>query len=335
MEYAIETFDLTKKFIQVGRLTDYLYPARKKEVNALNGVSFKIKKGELFGILGPNGAGKTTLIKILCTLILPTTGTALINGFDICKEGENAKSSIGLVTGDERSFYWRLTGMQNLRFFASLLNFSSSDADKKIEEVLDFVGMKDKADDRFNSYSTGMKQKMAIARGLLNNPDILFMDEPTRSLDPTTSQNLRGFVKDKLVIDQKKTVVLSTHHLMEAEQMCDRVAMINKGKISACGTIQELRRLTEREKMYIVTVKDLSEDTIERLNNLDGVMDLEMQRMHDLTSLELRLSAEKVPLQDVIEMIIDGGGKIYDCSSKEMDLGDIFAHLIDGEGGVS
>ena len=334
MEYAIETFDLTKKFIQPRRLTDYLYPGRKEEVNALNGVSFKIKKGELFGILGPNGAGKTTLIKILCTLILPTTGTALVNGFDIAKEEEYAKSSIGLVTGDERSFYWRLTGMQNLKFFSSLLNFSSSDAEKKIDEVLDFVGMKDKADDRFNSYSTGMKQKMAIARGLLNNPDILFMDEPTRSLDPTTSQNLRDFVKDRLVIDQKKTVILSTHHLMEAEQMCDRVAMINKGKIRACGTLEELRKLIKREKMYVVTVKNISDDAIEKLSDLEGVTSLESHGMHDLTSLELGLSGEGILLQDVIEMIIGGGGKIHDCSSKELVLSDIFAHLIDGNGGV-
>ena len=335
MEYAIETFDLTKKFLQARRLTDYLYPGRKKEINALNGISFKIKKGELFGILGPNGAGKTTLIKILCTLILPTTGTAIINGFDIVKEEEFAKSSIGLVTGDERSFYWRLTGMQNLKFFASLLNFSSSDAEKKIDEVLDFVDMKDKADDRFNSYSTGMKQKMAIARGLLNNPDILFMDEPTRSLDPTTSQNLRDFVKDRLVIDQKKTVILSTHHLMEAEQMCDRVAMINKGKIRACGTLEELRKLIEREKMYVITVKNLSDDAIKKLSDLEGVKCLESHRMHDLTSLELRLSGEGMLLQDVIEMIIGSGGRIHDCSSKELVLSDIFAHLIDGDGGVN
>lgn len=207
----------------------------------MDGVDLSIRKGEVFGILGPNGAGKTTLIKILCTLILPTEGEARVDGFDVVKESGKVRESIGLVTTDERSFYWRLTGRQNLEFFASLHNFYSDDARDMVDELLGVVDLKFAADERFLNYSAGMKQRMAIARGLLNDPSVLFMDEPTRSLDPGAAQGLRNFIKEEIVRERGKTIFISTHNLEEAEQLCDRVAIFDDGRIKVVGSPNDLK----------------------------------------------------------------------------------------------
>lgn len=247
MEYSIETYDLTKKFtLQKGFAELLMHPFRKDEITAVEKVNIKIGKGELFGILGPNGAGKTTLIKLLCTLILPTAGTAYVNGYNIVEDSGKVRGSIGFVTTDERSFYWRLTGRQNLKFFASLHNFYSYEAQKRVDELLTIVGLKNRADDKFLSYSAGMKQRMAIARGLLNDPKVVFMDEPTKGLDPGAAQNLRGFIKARIVKVQGKTVFLSTHHLGEAEQLCDRIAIIDEGEIKVIGSPEELKSTLEK-----------------------------------------------------------------------------------------
>ena len=329
MEYAIETFNLTKKFIPPKGFIGLLHPLKKKEVLALDDVNLKIRKGDLFGILGPNGAGKTTLIKVLCTLILPTCGTAYVNGYDVTKEEEGVKASIGLVTGEERSFYWRLTGRQNMIFFASLHTFSSASvAQKRVNDVLNFVGLEDKADDKFHSYSTGMKQKMAIARGLLNEPEILLMDEPTKSLDPGAAQNLREFIKERLVKEQGKTVFLSTHHLEEAEQICDRIAIINKGTIKAYGTLNELRDMIEKREIYVITVKNLSNSVPDQLRDLNGVNDLSTHASSDAVTLEIQLSNTESVLPQIIATIVNSGGEIHACSTKEIVINDIFSQLI-------
>ena len=333
MEYAIETFNLTKKFIPPKGFIGLLHPLKKKEVLALDDVNLKIRNGDLFGILGPNGAGKTTLIKVLCTLILPTSGTAYVNGYDVIKEERGVKASIGLVTGEERSFYWRLTGRQNLLFFASLHNFSASVAQKRVNDVLNSVGLEDKADDKFHSYSTGMKQKMAIARGLLNEPEILLMDEPTKSLDPSAAQNLREFIKERLVKDQGKTVFLSTHHLEEAEQICDRIAIINKGTIKAYGTLNELRDMISKRKIYIIKLKKLSNTVLDQLRDVNGVIDFSAHASSDAVTLEIQLSNTESVLPQIIAMIVNTGGEIHACSTKEIVINDIFSQLMNDSGG--
>ena len=241
-EAAIETCKLTKTFASPRGLPDLL---RRRPsaggVTPVDGVDLLIRKGEVFGILGPNGAGKTTLIKILCTLILPTAGRAKVNGYDVERESGRVRESIGLVTTDERSFYWRLTGRENLEFFASLHNFYSDEARDVVDDLLGVVDLKDAADVRFLNYSAGMKQRMAIARGLLNDPAVLFMDEPTRSLDPGAAQGLRDFIKGEIVRERGKTIFISTHNLEEAEELCDRVAIFDDGKIKVVGPPNELK----------------------------------------------------------------------------------------------
>lgn len=240
--YSIETHELTKRFVLRKELSEYVTNPHKRDViTSLDSVSMNVREGEVLGLLGPNGAGKSTLIKILCTLILPTDGEAYVNGYDVVKESGRVRESLGFVTTDERSFYWRLTGRENLHFFATLHNIRSDKARRKVEELLDVVHLKNRADELFLNYSAGMKQRMAIARGLLNDPAVLFMDEPTRSLDPGAAKNLRDFIKDHIVKEQGKTVFICTHQLDEAEQLCDRVAILDEGRMKAIGNPGELK----------------------------------------------------------------------------------------------
>ena len=239
MDYAIETIGLTKDFISARSL---LHPFRAgKRVRALNQVNLQIERGKVFALLGPNGAGKTTLIKVLCSLIIPDGGRARVNGYDIAKEEARVRQSIGLVTGEERGFYWRLTGRQNLQFFAALYNFSGKEAKERVAELLHFLGVEE-PDKRFQEYSTGIKQRLGIARSLLPNPQILFMDEPTKSLDPAAAVRLRNFVRGRLSREKGKTVFFTTHQTQEAEDLADRIAIMDKGEIKGFGTIGELRQ---------------------------------------------------------------------------------------------
>lgn len=255
MSYAIDILNLTKRFRQPIRYRDlFLHPFRRDEITVLEDINIQVNKGELFGLLGPNGAGKTTLIKILCTLILPSAGTALVNGHDIKRDGKAIRKSIGYVISEDRSFYWRLTGRQNLRFFAELNNFSRSEADQRIKELVELTGLRDEADKIFKNYSSGMKQRLAIARGLLTNPEILFLDEPTKSLDPIAAHDVKMFIRNRMVGEEKKKVVLATNNMQEAEELCDRVAIIHHRRVKVCETLEEIRRISNKEKRYILSL---------------------------------------------------------------------------------
>lgn len=233
---GIRTQDLTKEF------------SRNKKI--IHGVNLNVNKGELFCLVGPNGAGKTTLIKILCNLILPTSGEVFINGYHMLYDSERARASIGLVTGDERSFYWRLTGRQNMEFFAALYGLSSDRRKEKIEGLFDLLGIEE-PDKRFQEYPSGIKQRLSIARSLLNNPDILFIDELTKSLDTTSAKELRRIIKETLVREQGKTIFFSTHQLYEIEELADRIAFMVKGRIIAVGTTDELKEMIGKHDVTI------------------------------------------------------------------------------------
>lgn len=245
MAHSLETIKLTKEFRQIKSLQEaVLHPFKKsRTIRVLDDVNISVKQGELFCLVGPNGAGKTTLLKILSALILPTSGTASVNGYDIIKDEEKVRASIGLVTGEERSFYWRLTGRQNLQFFAVLHNFSYKKAEERIEELADLLEIREYLDRRYQTYSTGTKQRLGIARSLLSDAAVLFMDEPTRSLDPIAAQHLRTLIRDRLARTHNRTVVYTSHQLPEAQAFSDRLAIMHKGRIKACGTFEELREV--------------------------------------------------------------------------------------------
>ncbi len=241
-EFIIETKNLSKRFYAAKNLRQFIFNpfARINSVLAIDNLSLQIKRAELFAVVGPNGAGKTTLIKILSGLVLPTKGNATVNAYDIIKDEVKVKESIGLLTGEERSFYWRLTGRENLNFFASLYNLNRSQAKSRIKELTRLLGIQN-LDKRFQEYSTGMKQRFAVARSLLNNPAILFMDEPTKNLDPLAAKHLREFIKEELVGRQAKTVLFCTHNLSEAAFLAQRMAIIDKGRIKASDSLDGLR----------------------------------------------------------------------------------------------
>ena len=239
MTWVIQTDALSKHFSpQIG----FRRLIRREHASqvAVDGVDLRVRRGELFGLVGPNGAGKTTLIKMLCTLIQPTSGSARINNLSLSRDTE-IKASIGLVTSDERSFYWRLTGRQNLEFFAHLHNIPNDEISSRVEEALQQVSLEEVADRPFMTYATGMRQRLSIARALLSRPRILFLDEPTKGLDPEATQRLHALLRDKLVDEQGITVFVTTHDMGEAESLCDRIAVMSHGRICACGSIDELR----------------------------------------------------------------------------------------------
>jgi ABC-2 type transport system ATP-binding protein len=238
---AIETFELTKAYKPPGKLASLAMRSPiQTEVLAVDKVNLRVRDGELFGLIGPNGAGKTTLVKMLATLLWPTSGRALVKGLDTKRSENLVKSKIGFVSGEERSFYWRLTGRQNLRFFASLGNLFGREREQRIQEVLERLELAEAADNMVYSYSSGMKQKLSICRGLLSDPAILFLDEPTKSIDPLIAQRIKRFIRDDLVDGEGKTVMLTSHRLEEIEQLCDRFAILDHGRITFCGTVDEL-----------------------------------------------------------------------------------------------
>ena len=333
MSYSIETKKLAKVFQQIKGYGDiFLHPLKRKEIIALRDITLKIEQGELFSLLGPTGAGKTTLIKILCNLILPTSGEAYVNGFDVTEQGKQIRKSIGYVLSDERSFYWRLTGRQNLKFFATLNNLSSQQADKKIKEIMDVTDMKDQADNMFKNYSAGQKQKMAIARGLLTNPQILFMDEPTKSLDPGAAHTMRKFIKNKFVKNEGKTVFFATHNLNEAEELSDRIAIIHKGKIRVCGKLAEIRKIISKKYSYFLQLEPPS-DSI--LSNLNQILSMETTNIKvknisfENNSFEIEFKNEQIRISFIIKKIVEAGGRLISCTKKEMSLQDIFKGVVD------
>lgn len=263
MTYVIETEKLTKLFEQP---QSWRRIARLKPTTAVNGVTFQVKEGELFGLLGPNGAGKTTLVKMLSTLILPTDGRAVVAGYPL-SQIQAIRAAVGLVVADERSFYWRLTGRQNLKFFAALYQQYGRVADERVAEVLAEVDLSDKADERFSNYSTGMRQRLAIGRSLLHRPGLLFLDEPSRSLDPIATQRLHDLIH-RLMAQQRVTIFLITHDLAEAEKLCDRVAVMNRGQIRAVGSPAGLRRQLARQFHYTLRCDPLPESVCQSLQTI-------------------------------------------------------------------
>lgn len=216
------------------------HPFRHKFKTALNGIDLEVKTGECFFLLGPNGAGKTTLIKLLATLLLPDEGQVYIKGMDVAQQPAKVKEVVGYAINEERSFYWRLTGRQNLEFYAALNNLSIKTMYQKIDDVLKITRLTQSADRRFSTYSAGMKQMLSIARALLCDPEILFVDEPTKSLDPLAAQKIRCFLKEELVKKRGHTIVWSSHDLKEVEEFGDSLAIMDQGKIRIKGTVSQV-----------------------------------------------------------------------------------------------
>lgn len=220
-----------------------LHPFRPKRVfTALSSATFAIQPGDRIAVLGPNGAGKTTLLKLIGGLLLPTEGEIMVNGFSTSRHNTTARNSVGFVMNEERSFFWRLTATQNLEFFAALDNLSGADIRKKCLELIRFVGLEEHADKPVATFSSGMKQRLALARGLIGEPEILILDEPTRTLDPIACEDLVALINNRLHKDSRKTILIATHRLEEAMQLCDKVMVINRGQMLAYDRIEDITK---------------------------------------------------------------------------------------------
>lgn len=241
MKHIIQISHLSKYFRQPKSLFDLMKKPFKKTalVTVLSNINLTINKGEIFALLGPNGAGKTTLIKTLCALILPDQGKITVSGYDLLKQERLAKTKIGLAVGEERSLYWRLTGRQNLQFFGAMYNIPKIKLNNKIKELNSILEIDD-LDKLFENYSAGMKNRIGLARCLINDPEIIFMDEPTKSLDPGAANKFRIFIKETLVKKLAKTVFFATHQIDEAAELAERIAIISQGRIKAQGKIEDI-----------------------------------------------------------------------------------------------
>jgi len=220
-QWSVECEDLERVYTSRNAL------GKKQETVALDGLTLNIPKGTVFGVLGPNGAGKTTLVRILSTLLTPTSGYARVAGFDVVRQAREVRRRIGQVLGGDRGYYGRLSGRENLLYFAALNHLSPNQASRRVDEMLEKVGLTESQDILMERYSRGMKQRVHIARGLLMDPDILFLDEPTIGLDPFGAQELRQLIPE--MANRGKTVLLTTHYMFEADALCQTVAMIING----------------------------------------------------------------------------------------------------------
>lgn len=232
---VIEVVDLRREY----RGARGWFQGKKETVKAVDGVSFSVERGEIFGLLGQNGAGKTTTVKMLITLLAPTSGTCKVLGFDTFGEEKRIREHINFIFGGEMGVYRRLSARDNLKYFANLYRIRPEESKRRIGEILELVGLAERADSLVETYSKGMIQRLQIARGLVNDPDILFMDEPTVGLDPLGARALREIIKTLKA--QGKTVLLTTHYMPEAEELCDHIAILNKGKLIALGTPEALK----------------------------------------------------------------------------------------------
>ncbi|MDR3075006.1 MAG: ATP-binding cassette domain-containing protein [Candidatus Methanoplasma sp.] len=264
-EYAIVAEGLTRTY-------GPFIPGSAGKV-AVDGISFKVRKGEIYGILGPNGAGKTTTIKMLSTMLTPTSGLAEVLGMDV-RDGKNIRAlrkRINVVSGGERGLYYRLSGRQNLEFFADLYGIPKKDQKALIESLLSLVELIEAADIKVENYSRGMKQRIHIARSLINSPEILFLDEPTIGLDPEISRGIRSLIKK--LSDGGTTVILTTHYMFEAEELCDNMVILSRGRIVGKGTVDDIKSSISRvSSLKIITEEDPSDVTASLCReNLDAV----------------------------------------------------------------
>lgn len=326
METAIEIENLTKVY---QKLTILRFRSRNEPVAAVDNVTLTVGKGELFGLLGPNGAGKTTLVKMLCTLILPSSGTAKIAGSDLA-DAHAIRAKTGLVVSDERSFFWRLTARRNLDFFSNLYGLHGQRSRDRIHTVLQEVDLLDRADQEFSSLSSGMRQRLAIARALLHEPQILFLDEPTRSLDPISTRRMHKLIL-RLLHQKAMTVFLITHDLAEAEKLCHRVALMHRAKIRKIGHPEALRRHLDPKRNYKLTC------------NLPQSIDLGRLRDHVpslryLPSSDSRLQSElrfqagenEGELTAVVDFLRQENIQISTIEGAPPTLEEVFAHYTGG-----
>jgi ABC-2 type transport system ATP-binding protein len=300
---------------------------RRIDVEAVRGVSFAIEEGELFGLLGPNGAGKTTTIKMLITLLIPTAGSARVLGYDVVRDPREVRKRIGYVFGGERGLYERLSGLDNLRYFAELYSVPPREQKRRIAELLDLVGLTGRERERVEGFSRGMKQRLHIARGLLHDPPVVFLDEPTIGLDPVGARELRATIAS--LVASGKTVLLTTHYMFEADQLCNRIAVIAEGKIVGEGTPADLKAVVADKTVVEVEVFGAGDAEIRRVRELPGIAGLAVDERESAQLLTIT-SPSGLELTPGILACLDGV-RVGRIATREPTLEDAYVSLVTKE----
>jgi len=323
MKEAIRTENLTRVYLEKKRFGRGI----KRKTVALDNVNISVREGELFGLLGPNGAGKTTLIKILTTLLYPTSGRAYVDGFDVVKDAQMVRMRINMVSGGEESGYGILTVRETLWMFSQFYGLPGKVAKERIDWLLEEVGLKEDANRKISTLSTGMRQKMNFARGFLSDPKVIFLDEPTLGLDVQAARTMRNFIMRWIRERQEKTVLLTTHYMQEAEELCDRVAIIHEGRILACDTPENLKaklRGGYRFKIFL----DYREKEPPRIDS-GAIIDWKWTLRKELgvSELDLRLRSEEV-IPSILEKLVKTGFKVRSLKKSEPTLEEVFVAYV-------
>lgn len=324
--------DLAVETQRLGRVYKLRGPKQKndaKEFVALNDVDLQVHKGELFGLLGPNGAGKTTLIKILSTLLLPTSGTARVEGLDVTRDVQEIRRRISMVSGGETSGYGLLTIEENLWLFARFYGLESAVAKQRIEEMLSIVGILDRRKAKISDLSTGIRQKMNFVRGFISDPNVVFLDEPTLGLDVTAARDVRAFVKQWMHDTGDRTLLLTTHYMAEADDLCDRLAIVDKGRILACDTPANLKRRLQRDAVFNLKVGPLGPKPSREamIEAVPGVHQASVTEHDGFTELDLIL-AEESALGGVLSHLTSRGSSLIALEKRAPTLEDVFIQLV-------
>jgi len=314
-EHLSKVFNVTKGMLHRTRT----------QITAVKDVSFEVDYGELFGVVGPNGAGKTTIIKMLTTMLIPTSGRATVLGYDCVKDVTKVRERIGIVLGGERGLYTRVSAVDNLNYFADLYGVPRNVRDKRVKELLEFMGLSDRGHDRVETFSKGMKQRLHLARGLINDPDIIFLDEPTVGLDPEISIDTRRMVKD--LVDKGKTILLTTHYMFEADELCKRVAIIRNGEIVALDTPSGLKKYVMDTSVVEVVGYGITEKEVSKFKEIQEIVSVSADLGEDKQVLKLQTSRGSEIIAEVQQVLRNS--RIYDIKIKEPTLEDAYLRLIE------
>ena len=320
---AIEVQNLRRVF----RTTLGVFKRSIKEVVAVEDVSFEVQAGELFGLLGPNGAGKTTSVKMLTTLLIPTMGSARILGHDVVKEAEAIRPRIGFIFGGERGLYWRLSAIDNLRYFATLYQLDPEITKKRIPYLLDLVGLADRGREKVEGYSRGMKQRLHIARTLLHDPELLFLDEPSIGLDPVAAREMRQIVLN--LQSEKKTILLTTHYMFEADALCQRIAVINQGRIIALDTPEGLKKHVQDLSVIEVEVFGVSKQTLDKVQSMPMVDAVSVENRDQKQALLVQSPRGSEAVPDLMAAL--SGLRVGRVVVREPTLEDAYVRLVGGQ----
>lgn len=320
-ELAVETHDIRRTF--------KIKPTPSQPSNvttALDGVDMDVRQGELFGLLGPNGAGKTTLIKILVTLLYPTSGRALVDGLDVVAQAQQVRERISMVSGGETSGYGLLTVREQLWMFSQFYGVPTPASRARSEELLKVVGLWDERDRKVHTLSTGMRQRMNLCRGLMSDPKVLFLDEPTLGLDVSVARDIRAYIKRWLAEKADRTILLTTHYMQEADELCDRVAIIDKGKILTCDAPAAIKRRSSQATFFQITCERLT-DGENNLAETPGVKRCQSSDVEAGTQLRLTL-ADDGAIAQVVGRLAGGGKRILSLQKVEPTLEDVFVEMV-------